>query len=92
MIKTTIFKATNSDWIPSFKVSNGGKFVSSLVRISMMLLHDGKTYRICAWGADDFGMEYDSENITDINHTWIHIVAADTVDMSWLTALGFKKV
>jgi hypothetical protein len=89
--RITIFKNTTSDWIPSFKVSNGGCFASNLVRISKMLLNDGKTYRLCAWGVDDFGMEFDSENYSDINHAWIHILGRDNITIEYLKSIGFKR-
>jgi len=51
MIKTT------DDWSPNFD--------NNKVKLSYLGLIAKNTYRVCIWGADDCGMEYDTPNKND---------------------------
>lgn len=42
---------TNEDWYPNY--------TDNLIEVSLALINAGSIYRVCVWGADDFGMEKD---------------------------------
>jgi len=47
----TVMVKVSDDWYPCYD--------GNLVMVSAMILLDGLTVRVCAWGNDDFGMEKD---------------------------------
>jgi len=78
------YKETNENWYPSFE----GKYGIKLLRVSHMQLSDG-LYRVCVWGADDFGMEID---LADQAEAWgfvEKILSMELIHQSNLRAIGF---
>jgi hypothetical protein len=70
--RVTKWVRTNEDWYPAMaplqKPANPdyhNPLDHAAVRVSMMLLNDGN-WRVCVWGGDDFGMEYDSPDFSEI--------------------------
>lgn len=67
---------TEEDWYPSFyegcewydnslevHKTNDPNKPAHLVRVSLHKMKSG--YRVCVWGADDFGLEKDIEDLTE---------------------------
>lgn len=80
MILEEIYKPTTDDWYPNFE--------NNTIRISLLLLNDG-TFRVCAWGNDDFGMERDFESLGEADDIFDTIEKYSTVNKQDLYDLGF---
>jgi len=76
-----IFVPTSDDWSPNFP--NNQARLSYIGRIS-----DGK-FRVCVWGADDFGMEYDATTEGEARWLFNHLSRLD-ITRKYLKKLGFK--
>lgn len=87
-----VFKRTSDEWYPSFLEYRNGE---SLVRVSFTQTGpnppiDGE-WRVCAWGADDCGLEKD---FTDEQEAWVcflEVIGYEDVTMDSLAKLGFKS-
>lgn len=86
----TFFKLTHDDWYPEWQLSRpDARFESTgLVQVSFSRLSDG-LYRVCVWGADDCGMEYDFEKFSDARRVLRKILRVKYVNKNWLKNLGF---
>lgn len=67
------------DWYPTSE--------DGTIRVSFMQLDDG-TYRTCAWGDDDFGLELDSENRQEVFDAFNRI--SDGITQKDLIQMKFK--
>ena len=88
--KMSCFKRTNDDWCPSYD--------NNLVEVTFTQTgpapQDGKgEWRVCIWGADDFGMEKDFPNSKRIDALLLfyRIVEWKFVDIDELKNHGFKS-
>ena len=80
MIKKYI--KTNENWYPNIN--------NVLVRVSIVKLRDQQTpWRICLWGGDDFGMEYDSSSFDKVNE--LFQLFQDYTSQKELFDLGFVR-
>jgi hypothetical protein len=87
-MRKVIYKETNEDWYPSFEMNS-----DKLLRVVLCKLSN-KHFRVCVWGADDFGMERDYP----FNHA---VLALETFEIickleepltrKFLKDLGFKN-
>ena len=84
--KVTIFKETTDDWHPSFFLNDWYKG-TKLVRASFLGLADG-SWRVCVWGADDCGMEKDSESKEVAWNAFLAIVKLEYVNKDILKTMG----
>jgi hypothetical protein len=53
-----VYKLTKDDWHPPFQVDGENAVSVSFLRLNP----EGSEWRVCAWGADDFGVEKDFTN------------------------------
>ena len=66
MLRKSFYKEVSDDWYPNWKITTEfgatqNRFQTDVVKVSMFALGPQFTHwRVCAWGADDFGMEFDS--------------------------------
>ena len=77
---------TTDDWYPNYE---GNK-----VQVSIMPLiprtEDEKLWRVCVWGADDCGMEYDTDDKHDAMVTFDMLKHRDFITKAGLLELGFN--
>lgn len=68
-----VMKPTNDDWYPSYGVEdpipNDHNHTGGFAKLSTFPLSNG-TFRVCVWGADDFGMERDFKSKSDANRLY----------------------
>jgi len=76
-----IYKPTTDDWYPNFE--------NNTIQISLLPLNDG-TFRVCAWGNDDFGMELDFESLGEAEYIFDTIEKYSIVNKQDLYDLGFE--
>ena len=76
-----MFKTTTDNWYPNFE--------NDTIEISLLDMVDG-TFRVCAWGNDDFGMELDFESLGEAEYIYDIIDRLDIVNKSDLYELGFE--
>lgn len=80
-----VMKKTQDDWHPNFE---GNK-----VRVRLIWLGpDYENYRVCVWGADDFGMEkdfIDGDNYVTALSTFQLLCMKEYVNIADLKKLGF---
>lgn len=59
--RITVFKLTEDDWYPAYKMDgfHDGVENPSMVHVSFIEFPDLAGFRVCVWGADDDGMEFD---------------------------------
>lgn len=90
-----VFKLTNEDWYPSYSLKQyyRGNSEPLLVRVALFELPSGG-WRVCVWGADDFGMErdYSGEKAEESARAMFnHVIALDYVRVQDLDANGFQR-
>lgn len=98
-MKIIVFKCTSDNWCPSYALAQGNKGIKhvpaqELVEVSLLpprpdIEDDSGKWRVCAWGADDCGMERD---FTDEQKAWrcfIDVLCLEDVTMETLKAFGF---
>lgn len=73
---------TTDEWYPNF---DGNK-----VELSKIPMLDG-TYRVCVWGKDDFGMEYDTTELQKALDMFNHLKTQTDITTQMLTKLGFEN-
>ena len=91
MKKMQVFKLTDEDWYPSFKLAGyyQGKRGLPLVSVSCLELLVAPQFRVCVWGADDFGMERDYHCELAALEMFQLILQQDVVRTSFLKDNGF---
>jgi hypothetical protein len=95
-----VFKFTDQSWYPSYKLASykldgyyKGLADRLLVEVSFLQLTDGD-WRVCVWGADDFGKEKDFP-VKDRQAAWdlfVKVISQESVNVEYLKDLGFKNV
>lgn len=85
-----VFKLTSDDWYPSYKLGgyHKGRKAPQLVEVSHFKLTNGQ-YRVCVWGADDTGMDFDTNSGNKALRIFLTVISWDDVTMSGLKELGF---
>jgi hypothetical protein len=88
MKPVSVFKLTQDDWYPPYNLDG-----DQVVRVSFLgnisNPDEYPTYRVCVWGRDDFGKEYDSDNETEVWCLFLQVIGMEFVDCDELTKLGF---
>lgn len=85
-MRVEVYKNTTSSWYPEYTLNNKDK----LVRVSFIKLRDN-SWRVCAWGDDDFGLEKDFLR-TQEKEAWclfLEVIGLDDVTHQALTERGF---
>jgi len=89
--RRSVYKPTDDDWYPSFRLNDaeeGNPPTTKLVKISLLYLAGG-TYRVCAWGNDDFGLERDFEDKSEAMGCFLNILAMPKVNQVDLAQMNF---
>ena len=96
MKKMQVFKLTDEDWYPSFKLAGYYQGKKGLPLISVAYLELSRApgelhpqYRVCIWGADDFGMKRDYHCELAALEMFHLILQQDVVRTSFLKEHGF---
>jgi hypothetical protein len=81
-----VYKKTDDDWHPCIASDDG-----DLVSVSYFPPMDKyvTTYRVCAWGNDDCGVEKDYENEKEAWTEFLQIIGWDKVNREGLKEMGF---
>jgi hypothetical protein len=89
-MKIEVFKATEEDWYPSYDL---GVEKMKLLRVAFMPLRAWKDnpeqWRVCVWGADDFGMEKDFIHKDEAHRAFTYIIELDLITVDELKSIGF---
>jgi hypothetical protein len=92
----TVFKLTHEDWHPSFEIAGyyQGKTEQKMLEVSYIgelrrYENQPQVWRTCVWGADDFGMEYDSSSESDAFDKFMQVIRMEFVCSAALKNLGF---
>lgn len=99
-LRQKVFKLTDDDWYPSYTLGqyHNGWAPGEVKLVEVTLLQFTPTpsdpnpgYRVCVWGNDDLGMDFDVEAADkDLAVQMFHqIIAMERVNKSELEALGF---
>lgn len=89
MMKTVIvFKRTKDNWYPLYRTFNEDLVAVKFCMTGPKPPEDG-LFRVCVWGADDFGMEKDFYDETEARNCYLELLNMDTVDIQPLKDLGF---
>jgi len=87
--RISIFMKTTDNWAGNYKINNDRRHPNAdLVEVSLILMRDGD-YRVCVWGNDDFGMEYDTESHTEAESLFFDLIRTGIITVSNLKQLGF---
>ena len=91
----TVFKLTDEDWHPSFQMNGYYRGIQDpkLVKVSVFQMSSGD-WRVCVWGADDFGMEHDYTGHNAGVHAMAmfnHLIALDKIRVTDLDHNGFQR-
>lgn len=89
MERISVFKPTLDDWYPSYRLEglHRGKPLQ-LVEVSFVEIVDG-SWRVCVWGADDFGLEKDHSSRDLAYDMFEEVIKQSEVSQVFLRELGF---
>lgn len=85
-----VFKLTSDDWYPSYQLKGYHKGTKDpkMVEVSHLKLTNGQ-YRVCVWGADDCGMDFDTNSGNKAFRVFMMILDWDVVTKAKLKEMGF---
>lgn len=90
MIRVEFFKETKEDWYPSYFVNQGTPSEKKLVRVTLLgPMSDGQ-FRVCVWGNDDLGMDFDSTQDACVK-MFEHLSSIETIQKNALIKFGFVR-
>ena len=88
-MRITSFRPTPDDWYSNFKIHADKRYTDTkLVCLSLLSLSDGQ-YRVCVWGNDDTGMEFDTPNLTYARRLYTDLCLQPEITKRDLVILGF---
>ena len=77
-----VFKKTSDNWCPNYP--------GDTVQVSYLgKLLDTEEYRVCAWGNDDLGMEFDHTSESVVWQKFIEVISLEDVTISKLKEMEF---
>lgn len=76
-----VFKKTSDEWCPNYP--------GDTVRVSYRGNIGNNVYRVCAWGDDDLGMEFDHESESVVWQKFIEVISLEDVTFEKLIEMGF---
>lgn len=83
-----VIKPTDDEWYGNDFIRNRfGKEVR-VVQVSYIRLPDG-THRVCVWGNDDFGLEFDYKKHRDALRAYKRILSMEKVNKQPLKDMSF---
>ncbi len=84
------FKSTSDNWAGNFKIENDARYQGGYVEVSLLKLGpDFYVHRVCVWGNDDRGMEFDTEDELEAKEVFQKVILMDDVTFEKLQQLGF---
>ena len=90
---TTVYVSTDDDWCPSYIMNMTHSPDKMMVTVSFFELKDPNNntpmYRVCAWGADDLGMEYDTFDRTLAESYFVMCISQEKLNIEFLKVKGF---
>jgi hypothetical protein len=92
--RRTCFKLAAADeWYPPYRLNGYHRGVKDplLVEVSFICLPASGEWRVCVWGADDFGMErdYPPTNMLQAETMFNILLEQQSISVSFLKAQGF---
>jgi hypothetical protein len=94
MQSVEVYKRTHDNWCPSFKLTNGAEELVMICFIKLAPDPDEptlQTWRVCAWGDDDFGLERDFLSESAAWTCFQEIIGMPTVSIESLRELGLTS-
>lgn len=87
--RISVFKPTEDDWYPSYLLADAN---AKLVKITILEYPTmlGK-FCVCAWGADDFGLQKEFDNLEEAKRVFETIIELNTVSIKQLIKLEFEN-
>lgn len=85
-MKVNVFKRTSDEWYPSYLEYRNGE---SLVEVSFYYVKHADKYIVCAWGADDCGLEKIFDNEQESWVCFLEVIGYEDVTRDSLIKLGF---
>lgn len=82
------FKYTDDEWYPAYRLVGALLDKHRLVKVSFQRLSNG-IYRVCCWGEDDLGYDYDTESFLVAKQVVRKILQKDKININWLLKIGF---
>jgi hypothetical protein len=93
-----VLKPTDENWYPSFRLNGWYKGTEGALFLEVSLLNchstafPGDFWRVCVWGADDFGMEKDFYEYKLAQATFLRVIGEDKITTDFLKSLNFGRV
>lgn len=94
LMRLDVFKQVSEDWYGPFRIARDKRYEGAwFVRVSLMELPFAEpvTYRVCVWGNDDFGMEFDTPSLDIARELYTALVLTEDLRQDTLTELGFVR-
>lgn len=97
MTKAEVLKETNDDWYGSYVLHGWyhGRRNPSFVRVAFCgnISPPGArpVFRVCAWGNDDMGMEFDHDSEAVSWNMFLQVIGRDFVNQQDLRDLGWIR-
>lgn len=90
--RISVFKPTQDDWYPAFQLNGWyeGEKDARLVEVSFLKLLDGQ-WRVCVWGADDYGLEQDFTDQGAAYEIFEYVIGQKYVNKQWLIDRHFVE-
>jgi len=89
MLRIECFKPTNEDWYSEYRIKDDQRYKGKYVSLSLLGLSNGM-YRVCVWGNDDFGMEWDTKDKQEAKKVYAKLALKETIEKRDLKNLDFK--
>jgi hypothetical protein len=90
--RIVVYKPTQNDWCGNHTIEIGGEEIR-LVRVSLIkmtpFMESKIEWRVCVWGNDDFGMDYDCIEKDEAMKIFQEVIALEYVNVVDLTSRGF---
>ena len=86
-----VFKPAVGQWYPAYQIGTGNHVShEAAVKVSFLNLTDG-SWRVCCWGADDFGLERDfpGHQKAEAWAIFVQLISAKEISEKKLRDLGF---
>jgi hypothetical protein len=77
------YHPTTDDWHPCYSIQK-----EPHVRVRVMKLFSG-FFRVCVWGADDYGMEYDTSSQDEAFQLYRELLFTKAITIADLKSRGF---
>ena len=97
MQEITVFKLTQDNWYPSYKLNGFFEGQKDRLLVSVSFIEnisppgDKPISRICVWGGDDIGMEHDCLDAETAFEIFTSVIKLPFVNKENLSLLGFVQ-